>query len=279
MIRIFLLALLVSAPAARAGTFERVKTAGVLRCASAERAGFAVADGAGRVSGPGVELCRALTVAVLGLAGQTAFRILGSDHDFANLAQADDVVFLSTDEVRAHGLASALVPGPVVFVAEFTAAVQPGVTTVANRTVCFMSGSPAHQALEAWAFRTGTPFIRSAFQEEGEMHDAFGARRCDAMAGERADLARPGVQTLPPFGLAPVFAATGTSDGAWAGLAFWALAAVVQSEPAPNPWRGDLVGTDLPGLRPGWLADVRSLPRSGVNALWPDGLLLPPGPR
>ena len=83
-----------------------------------------------------------------------------------------------------------------------------------------------------------------------------------------------------------MFAATGTADGAWAGLAGWALAAIVQSERAPNPWRSDLPGADVPGLRPGWVAEVGSyddlVRRSGspgANALWPDGLLLPSGPR
>ena len=62
---------------------------------------------------------------------------------------------------------------------------------------------------------------------------------------------------------------------------------MLQSERAPNPWRADPPGTDLPGLRPGWQAEVGSyddlrrqagiLP--GVNALWPEGLLLPSGPR
>ena len=308
MIRTLLLAALLAGPAAaQAGILDQVKAAGVLHCGAAARAGFADAAEDGRVTGLAVDLCRALTIAVLGPRGTAAFRIYGSERDFAAApGRTDDVSFLAGEEVRSHGLAASLVPGPVVFVAELTALAQPGLSSLPGRTVCFMNGSTAHQALEAWAARTNTPFVRSGYQEEGELHDAFGAHRCDAMAGEATELAdfrgqppsRGAPTLLPAFAILPVRAASPASDGAWAALVGWAMEAVVESEHAPNPWRADLPGTDIPGLRPSWLADVSAILGSyddmtrrhlgsgsplglvsHANALWPDGLLLPPGPR
>lgn len=302
MIRALLLLGALALPAAaQAGVLDRVKVAGVLHCAAAARPGFADAGEDGHVSGLAVDLCRALTFAVLGSQGTTAFRILDSARDFDAVREGtDEVSFLTADDVRAHDLAAALVPGPMVFIAELTALAQPGLATLNGGTVCFLNGTAAHQALEAWSARTHTPVVRSGYQEEGEMHDAFDARRCDAMAGEATGLAEFRAETphraastvLPPFGLLPVRAATPAADGAWAGLVGWAMGAIVQSERTPNPWRSDLPGTDMPGLRPGWQAEVaaalgtygdmtrRNLGvATSTNAPWPDGLLLPPGPR
>ena len=310
MIRVLLLlagAVLASPAVAKAGVLEQVKAAGVMHCGAASRPGVADPGEDGRVSGLAVDLCRALAIAVLGPNGTTEFRIYGSARDYGAIrAGVDDVAFLTADEVREHGLAAGLIPGPVVYVAELTALARDGVSGLSGRTVCFMNGSAAHQALEAWAAHTHTPFIRSGYQEEGEMHDAFDARRCDAMAGEATELAelrgeapaRAASVILPPLGLAPMHALMPATDGQWAALVGWAMAAIVQSERAPSPWRGDLPGTQLPGLRPGWQAEVlaalgsyddmtrRNLGRDSplhlenhANAPWPEGLLLPPGPR
>lgn len=297
----------VAAGSAHAGTLDRIHRAGALRCGAAVRPGFADVMEGGRVTGLAVDLCRALTIAVLGLDGRSAFHTYQSGRDYDAVRRGeDDVSFLTADAVGEHGLAAAVIPGPIAFVAELTVLARPGVDALAGRTVCLMNGSPSHQALEAWAGRTNTTFVRSGYQEDGEMHDAFDARRCDAMAGEATELAkvraeapaRATARILPPLGMVPVFAATSTADGAWAGLVSWALGAVVQSETAPSPWRGDPPGLAVPGLRPGWLGEVAAslggygdmtrrafgagsplALRAGPNAAWPEGLLLPPGPR
>ncbi|WP_158745380.1 hypothetical protein [Acidisphaera sp. L21] len=293
--------ILLAAGSAQAATLDRVRQDNTVRCGAAQRAGVADPAEDGRVTGLAVDLCRALTIAVLGPSGHTEFHIDDSDKDYEQ-AQHDEVSFLTADEIAGHRLAAALIPGPPVFVAELTALALPGVDTLTGRMVCFMNGSPAHQALEAWAARTGTAIVRGGYQEDGEMHDAFDARRCDAMTGEATDLAalraeapsRAGDHILPPFAVVPVLATTPVQDGSWASLVNWSLAAIVQSETKPSPWRSDLVGADVPGLRPKWQAEVasvlgsyadmlgRNMP-SGLtaqgNAPWPAGLLLPPGPR
>ena len=297
----------LSAGSAQAGTLDRIRAAGVVRCGAAARAGFADAGEGGRVKGLAVDLCRALTMAVLGPQGRTDFRIYNVPADYDSVRQgADDVAFLTADEVVAHGLAAAVIPGPTVFVAELTVLAQPGVDALAGRTVCFMNGSPAQQALEAWAAHTATSILRSGYQEDGELHDAFDAKRCDAIAGEATELAeiRAGTPSrspstiLPPLAVMPVMAASPVGDGAWAGLAGWALAAVVQTEASPSPWRSDPPGAVIAGLKAGWLQQVSATLGSyvdmtrrafgaqsdlrlppGPNAPWPAGLLLPPGPR
>ncbi len=301
------IALAVAGPV-QAGTLDRVRQSGVVHCGAAARAGFADAGEDGRIGGLAVDLCRALTIAVLGPAGRTEFHIYESARDYDAVRDgADEVAFLTADAVSDQGLAPAIIPGPPVFVTELTAMTQPRRPgTLDGATVCFMAGSPAHQALEAWVTRTRTVVARIGFQETSEMQDAYDSGRCDAMADEATELAefradapgRAGATILPALGVTPVFAATSTADGTWAGLAGWAMAAVVQSEPNPNPWRGDAPGIKIAGLRPSWLSDTaaalgtyadmmnrnvgpasRLNLRPGPTALWPEGALLPPGPR
>lgn len=293
---------------AQADTLTTIRQTGTVHCGAAARPGFADISENGRITGLGVDLCRAVTIAVLGPTGRSAFHIYASAHDYdAVRTGADEVAFLTADAVAEQDLAASIIPGPVVLIAELTVLAQPGADPgPSGDTVCIMTGSPSHQALEAWADRTHFSLARIGFQETTEMHDAFDARRCGMMAGEASALAEfqagsarhAGARILPAFGLLPVFSATSTSDGAWAGLVGWALGAVVQSEAAPSPWRSDLPSAKISGLRGSWQADVsaalgsygamlgRNLGarsklamRPGPNAPWPDGILLPPGPR
>ena len=291
-----------------AHTLDRVRQSGAVHCGAAARAGFADAVDDGRIGGLAVDLCRALTIAVLGPTGRTEFHIYDSAHDYDAVRDGtDDVAFLTADAVSEQGLAPMIIAGPPVFVTELTVMTQPRRPgTLDEATVCFMAGSPAHQALEAWVTRTRTVIGRIGFQEISEMQDAYDSGRCDAMADEATELAefradapgRAGAAILPALGVMPVFAGTNTADGAWAGLVGWAMAAIVQSEPKPNPWRGDAPGIKIAGLRPNWVSDTaaaigtytdmlsrnvgpasRLNLRPGPTALWPDGALLPPGPR
>ncbi len=302
-----LAALVLLAAPARAATLDVVRATGAVRCGATARAGFADADEAGRVTGLAVDLCRALTIALLGPAGRTEFHIYDTARDYDAVRDGtDDVAFLAADAVVEQKLAAAVVPGPVAFIAGLTVLAQPGVTSLDGATVCFMNGSPAHQALEAWDAAHHAAMTRIGFQEIAEMQDAFDAGRCGAITGEASELAefragsphRAAAHILPPLGLLPVLAATPVGDGAWAGLVGWALAAVVQSEASPSAWRSNLPGVAAPGLRAGWQAEVMGALGSyqamwdrnlgagsglrlppGPNAPWPQGVLLPPGPR
>lgn len=298
-------AVCATAGAVRAATLDRVRQANTLQCGAVAQAGMADAAEDGRITGLAVDLCRAAAIAVLGPAGQIAFHLYDSAKDFDPVrAGTDDLAFLSAATLAEQGLAGATVPGPAVFVTELTVMTPPGRPALGSGGVaCFMAGLPPHQALEAWATRTHASIARIGFQELSEMHDAFDSGRCDAMADEAGELAefraeapnRAGATIQPALGVMPVYAVTPVTDGAWAGLMGWTLAAIVQSEAEPNPWRSDPV---VPGLRTGWAKDVVSVlggygdmlarntgagsklglpPR--VNAPWPEGGLLPPGPR
>ena len=189
--------------------------------------------------------------------------------------------------------------GPVVFVAELTTLAQPGVTALAGRTICFMNGSPAHQALEAWGGAYGHA-VR-AERLPGGWRDA----RCVRCASLRRDGWRGNGAGGNPCGIAgaecgPCVAAAGpgagvrgVSDRGMArGRRWWGgrSAGSLQSEAAPSPWRGDLPGADFPGLRPGWQQAVVAAVgtygamtrrafgpdselglQGGANALWPEG--------
>jgi hypothetical protein len=61
---------------------------------------------------------------------------------------------------------------------------------LAGETVCLMTASAEHHALEAVAARLRFDFVRFAFQEEVEMIDAYAVGRCGAMVGDWAALVR-----------------------------------------------------------------------------------------
>jgi len=172
---------------------------------------------------------------------------------------------------------------------------------LAGATICLMIGSAAQRAVERTFAGLGVPVTRLGFQEDVEMLDAYNVQKCQAMAGDAtylADLSRDrGVNGLqsrmlwPPLGLRPVIAATGIADARWTAMVDWVLDEVMLADAAASPWRADPPDLSGLGLRRSWRAEVAAavgtysvmLRRHGLdtlapaaNALWPDGLLLPP---
>ncbi len=293
-----------TAPASAGVVLDRIHGTGVLRCGAAARAGFAEATAAS-AAGLGVELCRAVAIAVLGPDATVAVTVLESAKDYdAVRSGAEDLVFLTGGDAAEQALAAMLVPGPTVFVDPLsvlvpTAAPVKGVSDLAGQPVCLITGSPAQRALEAAAARQHLAIARMAFQEDVEMYDAYAVGQCRAMVGFATELgpyqAPFGINRLAsrllqePLALVPVIAATGTQDGSWSALAFWLLQAIVQDGGsaalpagalAPRPaWRSDIaqaLGSYADMVRRTVGADSPLRLAPGVSAPWPAGVLLPP---
>ena len=181
---------------------------------------------------------------------------------------------------------------------------------LSGQTVCVMVGSWGQRALETAAAALHLSISRQAFSEDVEMLDAYNAGHCGAVVGEAGAVAgirqTPGVRGLVsrllPETLAadPIVAVTNQADGAWAARVALVFDGLLLADAPAGPWqpagKAALPVRGLPGLRPDWQHDVaagvggyaaivrRNLTdrlglAPGPNALWPEGLLLPPAVR
>ena len=290
-----------AASSVRGGVVERVKSSGAVRCGSMERPGLAEpglaepglaepglaepglverslvevpssepADG-GQWHGLNVEICYAIAIAVLGASGHFEFHGYETQQDLDALSQGTDAVFfLTASEIIARNLSGRLIPGPVVFYE--THALMVKADSAARRLedlkgakICFVVGSGAQRSLESVFEAKQLAFLRLAFSEEDEMRDAYGAGRCDAVAGELTALARLRLDAavnvdriLPrPLGIFPVMACTAAADGKWAAAVAWILHTLMRADIHEGSWRAGgakalpIDGTDL-GLGQGW---------------------------
>ena len=297
-----------AAPAYAEGTLQRIRTDRVLHCALEPRPGFAEASADGEVKGLGVDLCRAVAIAVLDPTGRVEVSLPESGNEFDPLRRGTvDLAFLSADTMDEQNLMGSVLPGPIVFIdpiAVMVPASSPAQSPkdMNGATVCLMIGSPGQRALEATLGDAGVPFSRFTFEEDVEMLDAYNVGNCNAVVEQETRLAEirktNGVNHLqsrilaPPLALTPVYAATPNSDGAWSALVAEVVQAVLATGASQSRWRAPSFAA-IPTLRAGWLADVRAalgtyadmrerhigaqsplrLP-AWPNALWPDGLLL-----
>lgn len=190
-----------------------------LTCGAATRPGVAERGADGVWRGRAVELCRAIAEQVGGPGAPIVFHSYDS---VAGLrAAADDrVAFVSPDEI---GQVPALRAGPVVAIGLEVLAVRAaspvtGAGELSGKLVCFIVGTRAEDALDAWSARTGTRIERLAFQEPDEMRDAVDVGRCTAEAVDDAELpARGTMRALdPPLAATPIRAALpATADPRW----------------------------------------------------------------
>ena len=109
----------------------------------------------GQIQGLAVDLCRAVAIAVVGPRASVRITLPEADNEFAPLAHAAaDLAFLSPEAIAAHRLATALVPGPVVFIDPIALMVPLGAPAqrpqdLAGHTICLMIATPAQRALES----------------------------------------------------------------------------------------------------------------------------------
>lgn len=258
-------------------TLDRVKASGAIRCGAVARPGLLEQKGQGAPTGLLVDLCRAIGVAAAGSSVAVRVSIYDSDKSYDEVrAGRDDVFFLSGGEIVEQRLAGFVVPGPPAFHATIAVMVAGASTAerpddLAGQSICFLQGDASHHRLEAYFAAKRLPFIRMGYQEEDEMHDAFDAQHCVAMAGEATTLAavrleggknlRSGRILAEPLASFPILVTTSPSDGAWSALAFWTVDMLSDADLPKRDWAAG--GLDsLPidgaalGLQAGWRETV-----------------------
>jgi len=272
------LALMLSYGGAYGGdsTLNKVRSTGTLHCGATARPGLAENGPAGQV-GLFVDLCRAISAASLGRLGRIEFHAYDPDA-FDRATDLDDVAFLSGSEILERHLISAALPGPTVFYVSLAVMVPDDssfhrLDELAEHRICFLQGSSAHRALEAWFEAAHLTFKRMGYQENGEMLDAYNVGVCDALAGEMTDLARAridaGINNLrsrileQPLAVFPILAVTSMDDGQWAAIVAWTMFTLMRAEAARLNWAAGGVASvpiagDSIGLASDWQNQVIS---------------------
>ena len=230
-------------------TLGRVQARGALLC-GIDRAEpeYSNTDEHGNRAAFDRELCRAVAVAVLG----PGARVIATDYaddvtsQEALAAGKVDVVATLTDDL----LHSSALNGAVGFSAPV---LQDGVALMVGRasgvrhavdlggkTVCFLSGSHAGEALQDWFALHRVDLLPFPFQEEGEMEAAFLTGNCAALAGDVTRLAQTRAGSglpasdllLLPERLAvdPLAMAYRRNDAEWAKIVNWTREVLVAGE-------------------------------------------------
>ncbi|MDR3632060.1 MAG: transporter substrate-binding domain-containing protein [Desulfocapsaceae bacterium] len=254
---------------------QRVKAHGIVRCSGAVRPGLAKRDAGGHWQGIEVDVCRAVAEAVLGSADRMEFSAWDALPEGKKEIGAD-IAFLTGSEIADNRLAGRVLPGPVVYIESHGIMVPENSSVekasgLSGKGICYMTGSRVEQSLEAYFDTMHQGWLRRAFSEEGEMMDAYLARNCQALAGERTALASirqvRGVDQrqsrILPDSLVdfPVLAATGANDGQWAAIVAWTVHSLISGEERQSPWRPGGAGA-MPveaqelGLEKGWQSRV-----------------------
>lgn len=262
-----------NAAPARSSTLEAVKAQGFVRCGSVPRPGLATTDGRGRWSGLEVEICRAVALAVFGDEARFAYHAYGSDKDFdAVRTGADQVAFLTFAEMAERKVVDTVLPGPPVFIESLdmiVAASSPakGFAELAGKGICFIVGTAAETALEAWFHDRKLEFVPYPFQEDGEEIDTFNVQTCPAMVGEATELggARQdrGVNNLGSRYVGghllsfPVLATTPlAADARWAAIVAWTIDTLINADAHETDYHASgLRAMAVPGAGLGLAAD------------------------
>jgi ABC-type amino acid transport substrate-binding protein len=187
-----------------------------LTCGAVARPGIAELDEDGVWHGAAVDACRAVAAKRNGANAPIAFHSY-DDLPALHAASEDRLAFLSSDEL-AH---TTLRAGPVVAVDRQvlvipTASLLHRQGDLAGRIVCFIVGTRAESALNQWTASRGVRIGRLAFQEPVEMHDAYDAGKCAAMAIDSAEMPsdHPGRVLGSPIAQVPILMAMPDGESA-----------------------------------------------------------------
>jgi general L-amino acid transport system substrate-binding protein len=264
---IFLLFICIAARATEPGPMlSRVRSAGVLRCGiDIEQAEYSTADDHGNRAAFDADLCRAVSIAVLG----SNAKVVANEYpdDAAAMAaltagEVDMVPTLTDDFTHAAGTHLAFTR-PVFWdgVGFLVLAARPvnRARELSGKRVCFLAETAVEESVRAWFRREHLDFAPFPFQEEGEMQAAFSTGNCSALAGERTRLAqtrtalaqhgKPTRLLSESISKDPLAAAVRDNDPLWFAIVNWVMEGLVQAE------ENGITQANVRGLRAGAAQD------------------------
>lgn len=242
-----LVACIVVRAADQGSMLSRVRAAGVLRCGmDIEQAEYSTSDDHGNRAAFDADLCRAVSLAVLG--ENSKFEVKEYPDDaaaMAALASGDIDMVATLPDDFSHSTGTHLsFTRPVLWdgVGFLLPATSPAkrARELGGKRVCFLAETAVEETARAWFAREHLDFAPFPFQEEGEMQAAFSTGNCAALAGERthlaqtrAALAQHGKPTrLLPESISkdPLAAAVRDNDPQWLSIVNWVMEVLMEAE-------------------------------------------------
>ena len=246
MIR-FVLALLVLAVPAVAGTLDSVKTRGTLTCGiNTGVAGFSALNKDGRYRGLDADYCHALAAAVLNdpekvrfLPTTYATRFVALQSGEIDVLARNATITLTRETVLGLlGIGVNFYDGQAFMVLK--AANIAHATDLGGATVCVLPGSTTELNLNDFARRNNLKIQPVILDSMDTMVEAYQSGRCDAMTTDFSQLAAlrvsalrdPAAHTILPERVSkePLGPMVRRGDEAWAVVARYVLMAMIQAE-------------------------------------------------
>jgi general L-amino acid transport system substrate-binding protein len=243
----FVLALLILAVPAVAGTLDSVKTRGTLTCGiNTGVAGFSALNKEGRYRGLDADYCHALAAAVLNdpekvrfLPTTYATRFVALQSGEIDVLARNATITLTRETVLGLlGIGVNFYDGQAFMVLK--AANIAHATDLGGATVCVLPGSTTELNLNDFARRNNLQIQPVVLDSMDTMVDAYQSGRCDAMTTDFSQLAAlrvsalrdPAAHIILPERVSkePLGPMVRRGDEAWAVVARYVLMAMIQAE-------------------------------------------------
>jgi general L-amino acid transport system substrate-binding protein len=242
----FILAVVVSAQAAGAGTLSEVRSRGELRCGvNTGLAGFAAPDDAGQWRGIDADFCRAVAAAIFGSGEKVKFVPLNAKERFTALQSGEvDLLSRNTTWTMSRDTSLGLTFTGVMYYdgQGFMVRKSLGLSKVeqlAGASICVQTGTTNEQNLADYFTTRNLSYRPVVFERLDEAISAYTTGRCDSfttdssqLISERTQLPNPGDSVILPelISREPLGPAVRQGDDQWAGIVRWTHFAMLNAE-------------------------------------------------
>src|SRR6266852_5120342 len=249
-------------------TLDKVKQAGQISCGVPTGiAGFAAPDSQGRWAGFDVDICRALSAAIFGVADKVKYVPLTAQQRFTALQSGEvDILSNNTTDTLQRDTALGLNFAPVVFYdgQGFMVAKKLGVKAAKElngATICVAPGTTTELNLADYFRANKMEFKPVVIEKIDELYAAFFSGRCDVMTGDASALAanRTGRASNPDdyvilperISKEPLAPVVRHGDEQWFDIVDWAIYALIEAEEKGITQKNvdDMLKTDDPGIK------------------------------
>jgi general L-amino acid transport system substrate-binding protein len=236
------------AQTAHAGkVLDGIKQKGVVTCGvHTGRAGFALADGAGKWSGLDVDYCRALAAAILGNADKVRYVPTSGQTRITALQSGEiDVLSRNTTWTYTRDTSLGIVWAGINFYdgQAFIVKKKPGLNSVkqlSGATICVDSGTTTEKNLAEYFQANKLTYKAVVFDQIEASQQAFMSGRCQVYTGDNANLAvlkatqlkNPEDYVILPelISKEPLGPAVHRGDEEFFAIAKWTLNAMIEAE-------------------------------------------------
>ena len=242
----FILAVVVSAQAAGAGTLSEVRSRGELRCGvNTGLAGFAAPDDAGQWRGIDADFCRAVAAAIFGSGEKVKFVPLNAKERFTALQSGEvDLLSRNTTWTMSRDTSLGLTFTGVMYYdgQGFMVRESLGLSKVeqlAGASICVQTGTTNEQNLADYFAARNLSYRPVVFERLDEAISAYTTGRCDSfttdssqLISERTQLPNPDDSVILPdlISREPLGPAVRQGDDQWAGIVRWTHFAMLNAE-------------------------------------------------